>query len=290
MSIWKRFVFLLMLTGVTEMLWAEPVYQWTDAQGNKHFSDSAPSPGILSTAQPLTPLPKTGAQFAKPDALKNESTPSITSSRRVPLPSTPYHPDKTCRRQPEKCFSKEDEKICLLRYGITCVELFFWKTIVREDCENNRKEHCDDPERTLSRRPASLQARDLKADFPHTSHIDDRDQQCMLTHGFYCAELLNENVCREYDKPCDTLRKWVERSQVECREKHRSSECEGKEFLQQYRPRSLAEIKFIGIQGGSGTFSRRIIQDYLIIDSGVNRNDPQYGDVLQRILNELPGF
>lgn len=291
MSIWKRFVFLLMLTGVTEMLWAQRVYQWTDAQGNKHFSDSAPPSVVPSTASPLVPLPKTGAQFAKPGALKSESTPSVTSPRSATLPSVPYRPDNICRRQPEQCFSKEDEKICLLRYGIACVDLFFWKTKVREACEKAGNERCDDPVRYIGRRPSALQARDLKAALPHTSQLNKRDQDCLLTHGFYCAEIRNEDICREYDMPCDKLQTWVERSQITCREKFLKVECENSEYLHLDRPRSIAEIKFVGVVGGgSGYIQRRIIQDYLVIDSDVNRDDPNYKDVMQRLLDDLPGF
>lgn len=291
MSIWKGLALLLMLTGVTETLWAQQIYQWTDAQGNKHFSDSVPPSGEPSTVIPLAPLPKTGAQFANPGALKSESTPSVKSSRTATLPSVPYRPDNICRRQPEQCFTKEDQKICLLRYGIACVDLFFWKTKVREACEKAGNEHCDDPVRYINRRPAALQARDLKTALPHTSQLDKHDQDCLLTHGFYCAEIRNEDICRKYDMPCGKLQTWVERSKIKCREKFLKVECEDSEYLHLDRPRSIAEIKFVGVAGGGpGNTQRRIIQDYLIIDSGVNRDDPNYKEVMQGLLDDLPGF
>ncbi|HET8708187.1 MAG TPA: DUF4124 domain-containing protein [Pseudomonadales bacterium] len=265
------------------------VYKWVDADGTVHFSDSAGSSKAekIEVKQPerMAPLPQSdddeteAAKTAPPASVEEPSQPeqAADNSKKSRKKMERLKKAQTAEKQ------KANEKICQLRYGMHCDDLFHWKSKLKAECERNKTDSCEEPQYFIRNKPPSILFRDLGKPFPTVDNTPKQDLDCLLSTGFYCYELNSDTYCKQnYDvKQCKELREWVKTAEKRCAE-------EGKEDCSQralaFRPRTGEELNKIRY----GT-DLAVEQDEVKEISRMPSNRDKYIQRLWEIVNQYPG-
>ncbi len=186
------------------------------------------------------------------------------------------------------CFTPQQDRVCLLRYGERCKAIYHWKVCLHQDCEERRlADKCDSPYYFLDQRPKMLGQRDLGRPLPLQESVSARDWQCLSTHGFFCDEVANEADCQQhYNQSCGELKNWLADARERC-EKNHDSDCKRIDRLVKYRPATQEEMKKLGTRlprGGSQ------VRDLLFEALDIRKNDAASNARLQPVLESITGL
>lgn len=232
---------------------AAEVYKWVGPDGTVHFSDQADSPKAEKVE--VTP-PEKRAVLETDDAEavpaeKHSEMPTETKVDDTTLLKPLKAPSAKVKKQLARLKKAEtaekqkvNETICQLRYGLSCDQLYHWKSKLKADCEQQKTDSCDEPQYFLRNKPPAILFRDFGKPFPTVDNSSKQDLECLLETGFYCYELASDTYCKQnYDvKQCKELRDWVKNAEKRC-------EDEGKEDCLKramaFRPRTGEELNKI---------------------------------------------
>lgn len=275
------------------------IYKWVDERGNVHFSDEKPAAApVVETIRPNTDKmgvqlsPPASAQQWKQDVLQPPAGTAITAPSTASVPrnavNTDYQQQDWCEGVVGACFSRQQDRVCKLRYGQPCQPVYHWKVCLHQRCIDDRlADKCESPFYFLDKRPNTLGRRDLGRPLPLQEWVSPQDWECLSTHGFFCDEVAFEANCQEnYRRSCAELKNWVSTAKQRCIEA-RDGDCNDIDSLIRYRPAPVEEVKKAGTMNASG---RVITQDLLLQSLGVYKNDPADVGKLQSTLQAITGL
>lgn len=117
-----------LLTGVSFETQAATVYEWRDAEGNEHMSDTPP-PGNQAG---VVLLRVNGRDVNSADLISGFPTDQSESmDESAPAPETPG----------DTGYSDDD---CMRLYGVPCDQVHNWEHYGRKQCELNADDRCHD--------------------------------------------------------------------------------------------------------------------------------------------------
>jgi len=234
------------------------VYKWVDADGTVHFSDQAGS-SKAEKVEVKPPekgsLPRMEVPAAEPDQEELEEQVDTPAEETAQVSAAEEEntdaADKKSRKKLERLKKAEtaekqkaNEKICQLRYGLSCEDLYHWKRKLKAECARNKTDACDEPQYFIRAKPPSILFRDFSKPFPTVDNTGKQDLECLLETGFHCFEIKNDSYCKQnYDvKDCKELREWVKAAEQRCKDEGKD-DC-GKRTLA-FRPRTAEELNKI---------------------------------------------
>ncbi|ABC28152.1 hypothetical protein HCH_01284 [Hahella chejuensis KCTC 2396] len=287
LTLFMSFILFTFSTGS----WAE-IYKWTDAKGTVHYSDTIPTD---SDAQVITPTSAIdGVRLLSDEAkerYKNRPSepepgnpPSANSTRPVAsAQESKQTEDILCDDVNGDCFSEEDTRVCKLRFGKPCEEIYLWKVCaLQKQCTTDR---CDTARFVIDWRPPVVGVRDLGRSLPLRANVSDKDWRCLRHSGFYCDELALETQCQQdYRESCGVVRDWLLNAPEKC-EKDKNVDCDELDTLIKYRPVSEEErLKIGGTNASGGRFARD-----LLMEKVEQKKNELTDEALQSVLDKLPG-
>ncbi len=292
-----HFLLFLLLSSGMAVSFAE-IYQWKDERGNIHFGDEPPEDAQIKIMKPdTTPL---GVQVAPPEKAEQWKQKIIEQSSELnPVfrnkakkystrTSSDANEEDLCEGIIGECFTPEQERVCVLRYGVECKEMYYWKVCLHQQCEEQRLgDPCDSPYYLLDHRPPILTQQDIGKPFPLHEQVSSYDWQCLNEHGFFCDEVAFDKDCQDqYGVSCESLKTWRIAAQKQCKQQ-RGADCNNLFTLNAYRPASIAARKKTGIQLRQGGVSS---EDLLLTALGIEKGDTNDHPQLQSVLESLPGL
>lgn len=307
---WKMFVrILLALAFSLQMNTARAeIYKWTDERGNVHYSDEKSDQHPVETVTPNTE--KLGVELSTPQdaqqwqkdvtsgAAATDDRPHDHSATAIPA-ATPGSTTQTsstldtnaqdyCDGMVGDCFAPQQDRVCLLRYGVRCKAIYHWKVCLHEQCKSDRlADKCESPFYFLQQRPAVLGLRDLGRPLPLQEAVSALDWQCLSTHGLFCDEVANEADCQQrYNQSCSQLKNWLTDARERCRNQ-RDGDCDALELLVKYRPATQEEMKKAGVLLPQGGLQ---IRDLLFESMDILKNDVAANERLQPVLERMTGL
>ena len=261
------------------------IFRWVDVDGGVHYGDEPPASS--DSKEIKVNIENNGMQLSSPEQRKKwgaeVSSNNKPSIKRTGL-RTLQNVKPKCKNDRSHCFSEEEDQVCLLRWGISCEDLFFWQSCSKKRCAK-KADICTSPYHYLDYRPVSVNSRDLGRRFPTRKNVSDGDWQCLLKTGLYCDEYSDEVKCdSNYTTSCDKLETWVAAAIKKCK-KNKMSSCDKMQVLVSYRPIDVEERKRTGHKGGrSGTIRR----DILMEKRGFTKRDLSKAPAMQDLLDKLP--
>ncbi|WP_216736949.1 DUF4124 domain-containing protein [Hahella sp. HN01] len=266
------------------------IYKWTDAKGTVHYSDAAPAD---SDAQVITPTSAIdGVRLLSDEAkarFKNlpsepEQTNAPSSTPVVKVSESVKTEDILCDDVNGDCFSEEDTRVCKLRFGKPCEEVYLWKVCaLQKVCTTDR---CDNARFVIDWRPPVVGVRDLGRSLPLRANVSDKDWSCLQHSGFYCDELALESQCqKDYRESCGAVRDWLLNAPEKC-EADKNVDCGELDTLIKYRPVSEEERLKLGATNASGGHFARD----LLMEKVEQKKNELSDEALQAVLDKLPGI
>ncbi|AZZ95578.1 DUF4124 domain-containing protein [Hahella sp. KA22] len=269
------------------------IYKWTDAKGTVHYSDAAPADNDAQVITPTSAID--GVRLLSDEAkarYKNHpsepepgSPPVANSTRPVASAQDPKQTeDILCDDVNGDCFTEEDTRVCKLRFGKPCEEVYLWKVCaLQKMCTTDR---CDNARFVIDWRPPVVGVRDLGRSLPLRANVSEKDWNCLQHSGFYCDELALETQCqKDYRESCGVVGDWLLNAPEKC-EKDKNIDCDELDSLIKYRPVSEEERLKIG---GSNASGGRFARDLLMEEVEQKKNELS-DESLQSVLDKLPGI
>ncbi|WLQ12016.1 DUF4124 domain-containing protein [Hahella aquimaris] len=267
------------------------IYKWTDAKGTVHYSDAAPAD---SDAQVITPTSaidgvrllsdEAKARFKNIPSEPNAPGSHSSSNSVISVSESAKTEDVLCDDVNDDCFSEEDTRVCKLRFGKSCEEVYLWKVCALQKlCTTDR---CDTARFVIDWRPPAVGVRDLGRSLPLHANVSDKDWSCLQHSGFYCDELALETQCqKDYRESCSAVRDWLLNAPEKC-EADKNVDCDELDTLIKYRPVSEEERLKLGATNASGGHFARD----LLMETVEQKKNELSDEALQAVLDKLPGI